>query len=820
MKTAGLINAIVQYGFAGFLAVVGVDLGWRGLQLASLGGSPYYLLAGLALVAVAALTALRLRWAPRLYAMLLAATLVWALTERGLDLLGLLPRLMSFIVVGLWFAMPWTRGWFRMSAAPKSRFGANLHWTEFAITGSAIALLAAASQGYSVNHTDVHAPAAGPVTSNWRAYGNQDGGQRFAQLDQINTRNVASLTEVWRYRTSVAYDFKATPLEVGGLVYLCTGGDTLIALDADTGQERWRTDTHTKAPGQSYETASSFARTCRGLGYHEQPNATGACARRILNGTTDGRLLAVDALTGAPCEGFGFNGVVDLNSGLGPHPEGNYMVTSPPLVAGNIAVVGGWVSDNQKLGNVSGVLRAYDAVTGKFAWAWDMGRPGDHSQPAEGDEYTRGTPNVWSIMSYDPQLNLIFAPTGNAGPDYFDGNLRSEAIEKYASSVVAIDAASGEPRWSFQTVHRDVWDYDVPAQPVLLTLHKDGRDVPALVAPTKRGEIFVLDRRDGQPVWPVTERAVPQNPEAGERLSPTQPFSSVPTFGPDLSEADMWGLTPLDQLACRVAFKKLRYEGQFTPPTRASGKYEGSLQYPGNYGGYNWGSVSVDADNGLLIAAPMMLGNKVVAMNAADRAAAIKAGTLADDSHGDIKGAEMNDPRFDQSKVGLTAEAATFMSPWQIPFLKKSTQMPCMQPPYGMIGVIDLNTNKMLWKRPFGSMRDSGPFGVSSGLPFMVGAPILGGSVTTRGGLIFHGGAMDETLRAFDTRTGQVKWETQLPGSAQATPISYLSPRTGKQFVVITVPNPSWRYPWPKTQPSDDKGGYVIAYALKENTAH
>jgi glucose dehydrogenase len=544
------------------------------------------------------------------------------------------------------------------------------------------------------------------------------------------------------------------------------------------------------------------------------------------------------------------------------------MNTSGPLIAGNIAVVGGWVTDNQQLGNVSGVIRAYDTLTGQFVWAWDMGNPGFHGLPDEGAEYTRGTPNVWSLMSYDPQLNTIYAPTGNSSPDYFDGDLRTPEAETYASSVVAIDAATGSPKWHFQTVHRDIWDWDVPSQPVLVDVKKDGQVIPAVAQPTKRGDIFLLDRRDGKPIYPIEERAVPQNPEVGETVTATQPFSPLPDFRPDRWEKDMWGITPLDHLWCRVAYKRLRYEGHFTPPMRANGRIEGTFQYPGNAGGFNWGSVSVDADNGLLVAAPMMMGNKITLLSLEDRAKAREeaqaraerararsgnqetpaaqggpsgpggpaaapgqGGGQRGQGGGQGGGSGQRDPRFDPSRVLYTANTAPFMSEWKVPvpFLTSKpapsapaapigTEVPCFEPPYSKIGVIDLNTNKLLWSRPLGSMKESGPFGMPTGLPFMVGTPVQAGSLTTRGGLIFHGGAMDSTLRAFNLRNGKVVWQSDLPGSAHATPMSYFSARTGKQYVVITVPNPSWRYPRiGNLEPSDDQGGYVIAYALKDN---
>jgi len=839
----------LNVAFAAALASIGLYLVWKGGELVSLGGSIYYLAMGLGLIAVGALLVLRNPWGPRLFAAMLAVTVVWSIFEAGIDFLALLPRLAAWIVVGLWFLMPWHKAAMRTSPDATPQSGGR--WVGFAALAAALLLVLAGVQGYSVvPGTDNK--VAGPGIADWRNYGGVPGGQRFAQLDQINLDNVKDLKQAWVYRTRVPYDYKNTPLMVNDLVYTCTAANTLIAVDADTGEERWRYDTKTKpGGGNSLESASTFARTCRGLGYHEAPaDYAGECPKRILTGTTDARLIAVDAMTGQLCRSFGFDGEINLRSGMGPHAPPLYFVTSTPTVARDNVVVGGWVADTQALGMPSGVVRAYNAMTGQFAWAWDMGNPGYNGLPEEGGEFTRGTPNVWSNMSYDPELNLIYAPTGNSSPDYFDGDLREEWAEKYASSTVAIDAATGQARWVYQTVHRDIWDWDVPSQPVLVDIRKNGEGelIPAVAQPTKRGEIFLLDRRTGAPIYDIPELPVPQNPEVGEVTAPTQPFSPLPHFREDRVEKDMWGLTPLDQLWCRVEFKKMRYDGHFTPPMRGGGgvgetvgTWGGTFQYPGNAGGFNWGSVSVDADNGLLVAAPMLMGNRIVLRSLEDRAkqaaerraraeaAAARSGAPAAGPGGPGGGGPGGpgglgvpaDPKFAPDRVTYTAGTAPFMSDWKLPlpFLNIGTDVPCYEPPYGQIAVIDLNTNKLLWKHAIGSMNDSGPFGVSSGMPFKVGTPVQGASVTTRGGLIFHGGAMDKTFRAYGLRDGKVKWEAPLPGSAHASPMSYMTSK-GKQYVIITVPNPSWRYPRPAPGdadgPSDDQGGYLIAYALPD----
>ncbi len=842
--------------FAAALVSIGLYLLVMGVQLIQLEGSFYYAAAGVVTIAVAVLLVLRNKWAARLYAILLAVTVVWSVYESGLDLMANLPRLAAWMVFGLWFLTPWHAAAMRRDDEEK-RKGEAL-WVLAPQVAGVLLLAVAAFQGYRVEESNYASIAENGVTD-WRHYGNATGGTRFAEVTQINAENVGQLEEAWRYRTRVPYDFKNTPLMVGGLVYICTAGNTVIALNPESGEEVWRTDTGTEVPGAGGERglagASTFARTCRGLGYYDgAAGPSGQCAKRIITGTTDARLLALDALTGRPCTDFGFDGEVNLKSGLGPNTPGEYMFTSAPLIAGDVAVLGGWVQDNQQLGNVSGVLRAYNVVTGAFVWAWDMGNPGYNGLPDEGGQYTRGTPNVWSNTAYDPELNLVYAPTGNSSPDYY-GPKRREFDEAYSASIVALDAATGQLRWSYQTVHHDIWDYDAPSQPTLVDITKDGVKIPAVLQPTKRGEVFVLDRRDGTPVWPATtcpdgsaadaagECAVPQNPAKGEWTAATQPFSGLPHFRPDRWEKDMWGLTPLDQLHCRIEYKKMRYEGHFTPPMEGGGgqggqaAFGGTFQYPGNAGGFNWPSVSVDADNGLLVAQPMLMGNRIVMISPGQRpqrpggAPAPRTPPQPVDDHAGVAAPDdqarpqrpltpaatrdtgQGEWDADAPRIGLTSP---FMSNWRMPVFGLETMIPCFEPPYGVLAVIDLNANKLLWSRPIGTMAEVGPFNIGTGLGFHVGTPIYGGTMTTRSGLIFQVGTMDSRIRAVDVRNGDIKWEGKLPGTANGTPITYVA-ENGKQYVVISVPNPGFRYPRDgNTAPSDDQGGWVIAYALPD----
>lgn len=828
------MRSIAHWLFVVLLALIGLLLTVPGGFLVYLGGSPYYALAGIATLATCWFVIRRSPKALTVFAAILGVTVLWSVYEAGLDLFALLPRLAAWLVVGLYFLTPWYRQSLKPRAtnddppkradqlAPQLSPAPN-RWLIGAPALASLALFAlAAVPGYEQNGTGTtRTPVADASSGDWLHYGNNPGGSRFASLDQINTQTVAGLEEVWRYRTGVEEDFKATPLAVDGRLFLCAARNVVIALDGSDGSELWRYDPQLEPLAEH-----QYAITCRGVAYYDAGNDAGGefagqCRTRIVTATINASLIALDAETGALCDSFGDGGVVDLREGIGEHLPADYYHTSPPTVAGDKLVVGGLVNDRQDLGLPSGVVRAFDAVTGELAWAWDLGNPGNRGLPDAGERYTPGTPNVWSIMSYDPETNLVFAPTGNANPDYFGGT-RREFDDRYSSAVVAIDAATGEERWTYQTVHHDIWDYDVPAQPVLVDVERDGERVPSVVIPTKMGELFLLDRRDGSPVFPIEERAVPQDPELGEYLADTQPFSPLPNFHPYRHEADMWGLTPIDQMVCRIEYRMMRYEGMYTPPTRS-----GTLIAPGNFGGFNWGSVSVDADNGLLVAAPMLLSHRLLLVTPQQVAdAGPQAALLLGETHPAVRmTADVEAPEVDPDDPYGYDQIAFYGLP--MPFMSRlGTAIPCFEPPWSRIAVIDLNTKELLWSRPAGDMRNAGPFNLRSGLPIDVGTAIRAGTMTTRGGLTFLSSTMDSSVRAFDVRTGEEKWAADLPGNGQSTPMTYTS-SDGRQHLIVTVPNPSWIYPrdpvtgkyLDSSMPRDGQGGYVIAYALPEGNA-
>jgi quinate dehydrogenase (quinone) len=713
--------------------------------------------------------------------------LIWGLLEVGLDFWALQSRVLLLMLLGCWLLSPWSRRAL-YEGAPPPLLSSIFTWVlvvSLVTTGSAFWTLATRAQP-TESLPDLESGLV-PVrpAGEWHHYGNDAGGSRFSPLSQINNDNVDQLKVAWTYRTKVGGTFKATPLQIGKHLYVCGGGNVVVALNAESGELVWQYDP--EIDEEVLRNLRYFTTTCRGVTYYQAPaDYQGECPQRILTATTDARLIALDAHTGKICPRFGDNGQVDLKYKLGEVKPFYYFVTSPPAIVRGNAVVGGWVFDNREVKEPSGVVRAFNAISGQFSWAWDMGRPGINTEPGEGEIYTRGTPNVWSIFSVDEQRGIVYAPTGNETPDYF-GGYRLQASEKYASSVVAINGETGEPIWHFQTVHHDIWDWDVPSQPVLIDIPSDsGELLPALVQPTKRGELFVLNRVTGEPITEVRELPVPQGGVPEDWTSPTQPFSvGMSNFRtPDLREADMWGLTPFDQLWCRIEFKKLRNEGHFTPPST-----EWTLQYPGNAGGFNWGSVSVDPINHYVIANPLNMANRTRLIPRAEMEAGARGSVQAG------------------TPYGFSTER--FMSPLDVP---------CQKPPYSWLAVIDLKTQTIKWKKPAGTTNEMGPLGLKFGLPLPMGVPISAGTITTQGGLVFMAGTMDRYIRAFDIHTGDELWRYHLPTNAQATPMTYMSSDSKRQFIVITTPAAGRAFGGETAGPDgeDPEGGYIIAFELEK----
>lgn len=787
-----MTDNLAAYPKPRFLALVigvcGFGLGWMGFTLVTAGGSFYYLLSGIALLATAVLLFRGDKRGAQLYGLFLLITYLWSFYEVGLDAWALMPRVAMFTVLGLWFVIPRVRRGLLQSEPPPLFAQRNTQATLGAFTVLLIAV-SVANTGYQVGTPS----AAGTgesfnETGEWLHYGATKRGTRFAPAGQINRDNVGELELAWSVRTGVPGEFKGTPIQVDDRLYLCTGRNVILSIDPDSGEEFWRYDPEIQT------VRFGFWDTCRGVTYYEieDDDDRTECLERIFTATTDARLIAVDRENGRPCQDFGINGEVDLMQGMGEVKPGYYFVTSPPTIANDVLVLGGWVADNQETGEPSGVVRGFDPVTGELVWAWDMGREDRSGLPPAGETYTRGTPNVWSLTSTDEELGLVYVPTGNATPDYFGGH-RSEAMEQYASSVVALDAATGRVRWHFQTTHHDIWDYDVPSQPTLVDIPIDGVVRKAVIVPTKRAQLFLLDRETGEPLAEVAELPVPQTDIPEEQTVATQPFSvGMPRFDYErLSESDMWGITPFDHAACRIQFARMRYEGPLTPPTTGYG----SLYYPGVAGGMNWGSVAVDEVNHLMVVNTM---HNPSVVRLIPRAEATE-GT----SYG-IGGAQAGTP------YGVFS--FFFLSP---------IFAPCLKPPYGELAVVDLANQEILWRRPLGTTTDMGPLGIATGLPLPMGMFYSAGSIVTGGGLIFNAGVTDSSVRAIDVLNGEELWKAPLPASSTATPMSYVSPSSDKQYVLVTVPDGGGGLVL-ETQlgaaeeEEEVPGGYIFAYALPD----
>lgn len=593
------------------------------------------------------------------------------------------------------------------------------------------------------------APAIGADNGSWRYYAGDTGGTRYSSLEQIDRGNVDTLKIAWIWRgndvssgahTSKKTGFEATPIVLGNTMYLCSGYDRVIALDPVTGRERWSYNPHIPL---DLNYGDGFI--CRGVASWP---AGSEHPRRIFVATEDARLIALDPQTGKPAMGFGRDGQVSLGDGVTGYVPAEYHMTSAPTVAGNVVVVGSAINDNMRAVMPSGVVRAYDVSTGALRWTWDP--------VPQGLEVRTGAANAWAPMSFDPKLGLVFVPTGSASPDYF-GGLRP-GDDRYADSVVALHAATGTVAWAFQLVHHNLWDYDTTVQPSLLTLHHDGRDIPAVVAGNKTGFLFFLNRRNGHPIFPVHERRVPPSPVPGEHASPTQPFPPPGLrLAPIKPLRQVWGDTPADRAACRKEIAGLLNEGIFTPPSR-----RGSLLIPGDVGGIAWGGAAVDPQIHLLY---VNVNNwpRVVVL--------IPSSKYSSESGYWYSGRGWGGGPQTGAPYGMRRR-----------FLLAPDETPCTPPPWGTLTAVDYDSGKLAWSVPLGSW----PRPQSHPQPAKYGAINLGGPMVTAGGLVFEGSTLDKRFRAFDARTGKLLWSAPLPFSSPAVPMTYLG-ADGRQYVVIAA---------------------------------
>jgi quinoprotein glucose dehydrogenase len=496
----------------------------------------------------------------------------------------------------------------------------------------------------------------------------------------------------------------------------------------------------------------------------------------------DARLIAIDARDGQACTGFGVNGTVDLRRGLRnpPFEMSEYEVTSPPAIVGGLVVVGSAVADNNRTQAASGEVRAFDARTGALRWTWDPvpQQPGDPAYDTwvGPRAHTTGAANAWSVIVADTARGLVFVPTSSPSPDYFGGDRPGE--NRYANSIVALRAATGEVVWHFQTVHHDLWDFDNASPPALATVRSGGREIDVVVQATKTGMLFVLDRATGAPVFPVEERPVPRSTVPGEEAWPTQPFTALtPPLSPHaLRPNDVWGATPADRDSCRAAIAPLRNEGIFTPPS-----LEGTLVIPSNIGGAHWGGVAIDASRALAII-PV---NRLAAMVQL-----------------------IPFERLDQDSVRVGRERFGFEytrmrgTPYVMRrrILRGPSGLPCTPPPFGTLVAVSLATGQRVWDVPLGNVNALAGEGAT--LPRDWGSPTLGGPIVTAGGLVFMAGTLDRSIRAFDIETGRELWRGELPASGKATPMTYRA--NGKQYVVISAGGGGvW-----------GRGDWIVAFAL------
>lgn len=606
-------------------------------------------------------------------------------------------------------------------------------------------------------------PAPDP---SWPAYGHDPGGTKFSPLDSINTANVSRLKPAWTFHTGDMYDpngkggrksaFESTPLFIDGALYVTTALGRILALNPETGQQLWAFDTHANYKAGFGDLANRGASAWRDPATHRL---------RLFIATIDAHLFAVDASTGKAVDSFGRGGSIDLHRGLriAPHNAAEYEETSPPAIAGNLVIVGSGIADNNYADAASGEVRAFDARTGRLVWTFD---------PLPGSK--TGAANTWSIISVDPQRKLVFLPTTSASPDYY-GGLRP-GDDRDADSLIALHADTGKVAWRFQTVHHDLWDYDIPSQPVLFTLRRNGQEIPAIAVGSKTGNLFLLNRETGEPIFGVEERPVPQSDVPGEKTSPTQPFPILPkpVTPQSLTAADIWGPTPEDRKWCQDLFAGKRAEGIFTPPS-----VQGSIIFPGNIGGMAWGGAAFDPHRGLLVLPTNRLAALVF---------------LIPRDKFDAEAGKM--PGFEYSRQRGTPYGMART------FIRSPKGLPCNAPPWGTLTAIDVSTGLVKWEVPFGSI----PWLASMPGADRLGSPSLGGPIVTGGGLVFIGAAFDAWLRAFDTATGAELWKGALPAGARATPMTYSA--GGKQYVVIAAGG----FDIPGSSQTDT----VVAFALPE----
>jgi quinoprotein glucose dehydrogenase len=647
----------------------------------------------------------------------------------------------------------------------------------------------------------------------WLYYGGDAGGMKFAPLDQINPANVGQLQVAWQYRTGengryppaqvtfakVQVNPILLPDDAGGHLVVCSPFGRVIALDPETGAERWVYDSRSRIGGYASPADPEGLNTpgfpnCRGVAFwrdREAP-ADADCSQRIFLATHDLHVIALDARDGKACAGFGADGIVSVEpevlAGQPPAAIGEVKFAGPPAVVNDTVVVGSVVRDFHRANAPSGAVRAFDARTGRRLWTFDP-VPRDPLDPAwsgwtPAAARDTGGGNVWGSMSVDAERDLVFLPTSGPSPDFYGGTRPGD--NRYADSLVALRGRTGEVAWHFQTVHHDVWDYDNAAQPTQVELRRNGQPFPAVIQATKTGMVYIFHRDTGEPYFPIEERPVPQGGVPGEALSPTQPFPTrpPPLVPHEFTADDFWGMTPFDRQACINAYGKFRYGGIFTPPST-----EGSIIWPSSAGGVNWGGVAVDPGRKILVTNVIRLGHFAQLIPAGpDTVAATAAG---------------------ENMMGApTRLLGTPYALRQGALLSPTNQMPCTAPPFAELVAVDLEAGEIRWRSTLGVWDRSlpppmvAPFSLPLPLPW--GTPTFAGPMITAGGLVFIGATGDDRFRAFDLASGRQLWETVMPTGAFAVPMSYA--KNGRQYVVVASGGHPFTYP--------KNGDQITAFAL------
>jgi quinoprotein glucose dehydrogenase len=588
----------------------------------------------------------------------------------------------------------------------------------------------------------------------WQHFGSDLGGSQYSPLNQIDRSNVAELEPVWTHRSGDYKDGKTslqvTPIHANGMLYYCTPMNRVFALDPATGEERWVFDPHTGSGDDApvFE-AERVPLTCRGVAYwadEETDKHDDTCAKRVFKNDFFGHLYAIDADTGEACEDFG---AANSHPGYVSHfdhesyGEGIRFMSSPPLVVGDLVISGS--GSNDGLSNAAdGIVRAFDVRTGSLQWEFN---------PIPDDmRNVTGAANVWSTMSADPANGLVFFPTTSPSTDYYGGGRKFDI--PLSDAVIAANVETGELVWSFQTVRHDIFDYDLPGHPLLVDIKKDGERRSVAIQQTKMGFLFVFDRLTGEPVFPISEMNAPKTDVTGEISAATQPVSnSIATFAQQtLDRESLFGITPVGRSWCQKQFDTMRYDGLYTPPSE-----QGSLLYPSALGGGNWGGAAFHPESNLLI---------IKASNLATRL------KLVPKPEGDDEQESVDYLTRPLKGTPYNIEGEVFVAP---------SGVPCTPPPWGTLTAIDMDSGKQQWQVPLGQVKR---FGIKALEAW--GSPNIGGPIVTAGDLIFVAAALDESIRALDINTGEKLWQSDLPVSGTAVPMTYMG-SDGRQFVVIAA---------------------------------